>query len=414
MKRAGLSVIEQATWSLGSFAVSVLLGRSLGVDEFGLFALALVVLHAAGGFLNSLVLDPAPIVGPANFDDQLHRYGGLLLMVSMAAGLLLAAIGIGTWMVGEGEIAAAIGVGMLTGLPTFVSWTARRLPYLTSQPGHALAGSSTYLVGTVGGLYVWDKVAQLTVPSALLVLGLAAAAQAVCVVALWQPTWGGVRDRSMRRISRTQHWEYGRWFLAGETSSWILNSGFVGFSAAALSLGAAGGYRSSQVLMRPYSVVHQGLGMFLLPRYTRIALSSGLDGLVYHVRRVGILLALVAAAGFGILLFWGDTVMSLVFGVEFAEYGYVAAVMAGSMIVHAWIVATTMALTAAGYPRDGFFGQLSSAIVSIIAGLALGLSFGLTGLLVAMWLAVTTRAIVIQVLFRIRHRAELRSAAYPK
>ncbi|MEX1005229.1 MAG: hypothetical protein WD156_07660 [Acidimicrobiia bacterium] len=402
MKRATFAVAEQGAWSLAGFAASVVLARLLGVEDFGLFALAMVVLNGVGALINSLVLDPAQIVGPTRFDSDLHRYGGLLLTVSLVVGLAVCGLGLILFAAAPNPSVATIAMGLVIGLPTYVSWTARRLPYLTSEPGKALAGSIIYLAATIGGLFAWNALASLTVNSALLILGLAAAVQSVLVIGVWKPTWGGARDKAMSKSARDSHWIYGRWYLAGEGSAWVLDNGFVGFSAAALGLGAAGGYRSGQVLMRPYGVVSQGLSMFFMPRYARRATTGGIAGLVPATKRIGLVLSALAAANFAVFALLGEFVMETVFGPDFAQYAYVVVIMAGLKVVHAWIVALSMALTAAEFPRDVFFGQLASGITSIVAGLTLGVAFGLAGLLAAMWIATIARGVVLYGFFRLR------------
>lgn len=402
MRRAGSAVVEQGIWSLGSFLVSALVGRALGIEDFGLFSMAMVALYGVGGILNSLIVDPSSIIGPRDFDEKLHRYGALVVAVSAAFGAAIALIGIVVVLIAGSGIVASVGGGLVLALPTFVSWALRRLPYLTEQPGWALVGSSVYFVTAVGGLVGVEIAGLLTVPSALIVVGVAAGAHALVMERLWRPSWNGVGDRAMARQARRGHWEYGRWFLATEASSWILNYGFAGLSAGALSLETAGGYRAGQVILRPYGVVFQGLGLYLLPRYTRVAADRGLAALAGTVRSVGLLLMGTAGAAWAVMFVWGDSIMSLVFGPDFARYGGLAAAMTGAMTIHAWIVASSMALQAAGYPRDVFFGQLASAITSLVGGLTLGLTFGVEGLIVALWLATAARAVVVSVMFRRR------------
>jgi O-antigen/teichoic acid export membrane protein len=409
MRRAGPAIIEQAIWSVAGFLVAALAGRLLGVADFGVYALAMVVLFGVGGLVNSLVIEPASVVGPRFFDDDLHRYGGLLVAVAAATGAVAAILGVVLFVVGSGDLLTSVAAGMVISFPTLVAWTARRLPYLTSQPTKALIGSIVYLIAVVGGFLAWNASMGLTVVSAVLLMGVAAVLHSLAMFVLWRPVWSGLRDPAMRRTSVVAHWDYGRWYLATEASSWMLNYGFAALSAAVLSLSAAGGYRASQVLMRPYGVVYQGLGLYLLPRYTRQVAQKGMGSLIPDIRRVGIGLMSLAVAAFVVLLIWGGDVMRLVFGPDFEPFGGLAAAMVGSMIFHAWIVAISMALPAAGFPRDVFFGQLASAIVSVVAGVGLGVTFGLGGLVAALWLATIVRAIVVYWFFR-RRLAEERQA----
>lgn len=411
MRRAGFAIAEQGVWSLGTFLVSAYVGRSLGIEDFGLFSVAMVALYGVGGILNSLVVDPASIIGPRDFDDDLRRYGGLVVSMSAIFGAVALALGAIVIAVSDADLVVSAGAGLVLAFPTFVSWAMRRMPYLTEQPGTALVGSAVYFLGAVGGLLLTDRLGLLSVGSTLAVLGMAGAAHTIVMIAMWRPVLRGFIDVEMRSRAAAGHWEYGRWFIATEASSWILNYGFAGLSAGALSIETAGGYRAGQVLLRPYGVVFQGLGLYLLPKYTRAVADRGIGALVATARAVGIGLMAFAGAAWAVMLVWGDSIMGLVFGPDFSQFGGLAAAMTGAMTLHAWIVASSMALQASGYPRDVFFGQLASAVVSLVGGLALGFTLGVDGLIIALWLATGARAAVVVAMFRRRVREDETAAA---
>ncbi len=175
----------------------------------------------------------------------------------------------------------------------------------------------------------------------------------------------------------------------------MLNYGLAAISAIVIDLAAAGALRASQVLLRPYGIVFVGIGLTYLPRLTRLVRDQGTREADRMVRRIGWALSGVASGVLVVLLLAGGPIMELVFGSEFAEYGWLVATLAGGMILHGWIAAYSMGLQASTRPQDAFYGQAASAATSIVAGLSLGTLFGLMGFAIAFLLATMARLGVV-------------------
>lgn len=403
MRRAGAAVVDQAIWSLGTFATSALVGRYLGVDAFGQFSVAVVAIFAVGSVVNSLVIDPAMVIGPRDFPDLLKNYGTVIVLETAAIGSVAAALGGLVILVGGSELTYVVGIGLIVALPTMISWAARRLPYMDERPALAALGSTVYLAASIGGLAAANALGVLSVVTALLILAGAASLQAAAMAVIWRPSWGSVRETMNRRVWRSQ-WEYGRWLIGSEFSAWIVNYGLVGFTAGAISLNAAGGFRASQVLQRPFGIAFQGVRAAEIPHATRLLAEKGLESLSSMVRRTTFALVAFCMAGSIGMLFAGDVVMALLFGPEFRSFGGLAAAMTGSTVLVALSVGPGIALHAAGFPGDTFWANLWSGVVGLLFGLVLGVWLGVEGLVVTMWLAAATRGLVMIGLWRRRLR----------
>lgn len=236
--------------------------------------------------------------------------------------------------------------------------------------------------------------------SAVLAVGFASAIQAVVGFLLWRPRlrlggssadWSGVGAK---------HWAFGRWLLASEGASWMLNYGMAALSAGVIGISAAGGFRASQVLLRPYGVVLVGLTLAYIPRMTRLLRLGRLDRAHAVVSRLGWSLSAVGALVFLVLLRAGGSIMALVFGEEFRSYGWLAAAIAGAMVLHGWVSAFSLGLQAQDRTREVFLGQAASAVTTVAGSLVLGLWLGLAGFAVTFWAATIARLVVVSVLYR--------------
>jgi O-antigen/teichoic acid export membrane protein len=378
------AVLEQAFTSLAGFISSALVARLLGAEALAIFAIGTSIIFGVGAVVNSLVLDPSGVIGPRDHDDHIRSYGGLVILASVAFGVVSGLIGLGFLALPLGEWGAVAAVSLISALPMFVAWATRRLPYLTNQPLIAMASSLTYLVVVVAVLLVAFEVDVLSATSAIAVLGVGAGAQAAVVFAVWRPKFSLASDRTVVTGVTREHWRFGKWYLATEASSWVTNYGLTAISAAVIDLTSAGAIRASQVLLRPFGIVFAGVGLALLPRLTRIQRDRGHDVEIRTaVRKMAWLLSGIGIVSFIVFLIAGTQIMGLVFGPELAPYGWFVTVLSSGLIIHGWTSAYSLGLQAANRPQDVFVANVWSAIASLVLGIPLLLAWGLVGAAIA-------------------------------
>lgn len=399
-RRFGPAILDQGVWSLAGFISSALVGRFLGAEGLGVFAIGTAIIFGLGGVVNSLVLDPSGVIGPRDHEDELRIYGGMVVAAASALGLAVALVGSAFLIVSNSDWATVVGVALVVSLPIYLGWAARRLPYLSERPGMALTGSVVYVFVVTAAILAANALGNLTPALTIAILGLGALAQSVTVLSRWRPSFSALHNTITWRTVAGEHWAFGRWFIAAEASSWMLNYGLAAISAVLIDLSAAGAFRASQVLLRPYGIVFVGIVLAYLPRLTRVVRSRGTIGADPAVRRIGWGLSAVATTVFVVLLLAGGPIMELVFGPEFAPYGWLVATLAGGMVLHGWIAAYSMGLQANNHPRDVFYGQLASAVMSLLAALLLGALWGLAGFAFAFVLATITRLAVVRARYR--------------
>lgn len=397
-RRFGPAIVDQAVWSLAGLAASALVARFLGAEGLGLFAVGTAILYGVGGLFNSLVLDPAAVIGPRDFGDRLKEYGGRVVLVAVVLGVPFVVAG--TAFLLFGETRSFVGAVLIAVLPVQLAWSCRRLPYLTDQPSLAMASTTAYLVVVVGLIVAAHLSNLLDVAVAVMLLGAASLAQSGLVIVSWRPVLrSDAESLGLRRLG-IAHWSFGRWLLAAEASSWVVNYGLAAMAAAIVDLSSAGAFRASQILLRPYGIVFIGIGLAYLPRLTVAVRTSGVDGVDDMVRRIGWGLSGVGMVVFMITLFGGDLIMRLVFGPQFVGYGWLVATLTGAMILHGWIAAYSMGLQAMSRPRDSFLGQAAGAVAALVASLLLGVALGLVGFAIAFLIATMARHAVVLIRYK--------------
>ncbi len=390
-RRFSPAIIDQALVSLTSFIAAALVARYLGAIGLGVFTVGTATLYGVGSLVNSLVLEPAGVIGPRDHDDEMPGYAGGLLVATVLLGGVAAVGGLLLVQHGAADVARTVGLGLLVAPPVFAGWATRRIAYIAERQGVALAGTFVYSAVVISSLLLLEGSGRMTAGLAIASLGVGGAIQAFVMTYLLRLDFSWVNRKGGKWPTVRNHWKFGRWLLAGEGSAWIVNYGLAAVSALFISLAAAGAFRAGQVLLRPYGVLFVGISVAYIPIVTRVLGEHETDGMHRYVRVIGWALTFVSVAFAAVLTVTGDRIMGLAFGPEFVQYGWLAAGLSIGSIPHAWISAYTIGLKAMDQPRDAFISQAAGAIVALALSALLGPIIGLVGFVMAFVLANSVR-----------------------
>jgi O-antigen/teichoic acid export membrane protein len=294
LRRASWGVADQVLSSATNFALSVLVARSVGRDDFGAFSLVYTTYLVALNVARPLSAEPL-VIRYSGLDSRSWR------RAATGAASTAAAVGIVLGLV-AGAVGAISG-GFAGAAFMMLAWV---LPGLLIQDSWRLAffaagrGSAAFLNDAVWAAVMFPTVIFLvstnhaSVPLMILAWGGAATLAALVgfVQARVRPTVAGV-TRWYR-----DHQDLTRFLLpdrlvslgADQLSPYVI--GAIG------GLAAVGGIRSGQLLLGPFSIVRQGIQLIAAPEGVR-ALSRSTAKLAWGCRvfsavSVGVLLACAA------------------------------------------------------------------------------------------------------------------------
>jgi O-antigen/teichoic acid export membrane protein len=313
---------DQVMVSGSNLLISIVIARSVGAYQFGLYALAwsyvLITLSLQQSFIGAPLFNLAPRRPP----QQRHGY----ISVLVAEQLILAGVFfVVTWL----------GAGW--GRRLFAEW---------AYGGYALA------LAAAGAGYLWQDFMRrclfargrartvlfcdaIAYPGQLLGLLLAARGAAGLNAMLWVVAagfWlsaavavtalGPLRlPRGEVRAIAAEQWGYARWLVGAVMLNEISrNAAYLVFGAV-LGASSVAGMRAAELLFRIGNPFYQSLENFLPSHATRLLLDQGLPAFASYMRRWTVLalgissaISLVAVAAPG---FW----LGLLFGPQMAGYG---------------------------------------------------------------------------------------------
>jgi len=374
------SCLDQGLVSAVNFTANVLLARWLPSSEYGAFAVGFALFLFLSGSHNALLLDPACVLGPARFSNDLPRYLKRVVCLhgawSLAASLVVAAAALATR---DASLRRAF-YGLAISLPfLLLLWLLRRLCYVAASPAAALVSSSAYAAFLIGGMYGLRHFAEPSPFGAFLVMGVASAAAAATA---WRKlgfdgTWGGILSGECLELART-HWQYGKWLGATSLLTFGVTQLQTFLIAGYLGLSAAGTFRALFNLVQPMSQVTAAAGLLFLPNLSA-DFGAGRTG---SLRVKGALISagllsvsLVYELG---LLGFGPRIEEIAYGGRFRGYTWLIPVMGLIPVFSALASGWSLVLQAVQKPQHylirgavvGPVGVASALIFTTCAGLA--------------------------------------------
>lgn len=392
------ALVDQAIVSGTTFLTSLLIARALGVEEFGRFALAIVVAVIAQSLHSALITVPLMTIGPLKTSSRAIYAGAVIaqqaifslvaMLVSYIA-LSQAHFLVPTWQLDH----LALPIALYISCTLFCElWRHLFYAFSNSRASALLdlgrCGLQTFLLiyylwwrGTdvSGALYVMAFVAFLTAASAW---------SALKSLAWCKGTFWSVME---------EHWHFSKWMLVSALTGSVRDGTIAFATVAMLGLTEVGFLRAAQQLVMAINVPLQGFGKIALARASLAYASSGWYGLVRFIREFVARYTLAIALSLLVLAFIGEWMIVTMYGPSYAGAGYLVSAYAAVMIVYLGRDALSIMVRAVQRPS----WEAKSAIAGTVGSLALLLPLihvlGVTGAIAS---EAVFNAILVIVMYR--------------
>lgn len=394
------SLLDQGLVSGLGFLTGVAAARLLGLAQFGVFAMAMILAALAQGFHNALVVTPLMSLAGTPRGRSAAFYGsalGLTLAVSLPVALAVAALLAGLDLAAGKPLSLSLVLAAgAFGAAQNLLLTVRRILFARGCGGEGFAtdaargGAIVLAVGALFALRVPVRVDAL--------IWLLALATAVPPLFAMMPLWRDARRRRRPAAMARRCWPMARWLLpsvlatfAQEQLVWLI----VG-----VSLGDApvGGLRAAQYLVSLAYPFMAALENVVPVQAGRLYLAGGVQALQRYIARtmamfsplaLGVPVLAACSAHFWLRLFFGPSfeafagclqVFALVVLFVFVRdmLGYFFRAIGRTKLLFQAFVASSAATLIAIVPLLHGFGVLGAAL-----GIALGQGLSMGFLVVA-------------------------------
>lgn len=306
-------IIDQALSSASNFVVSLLVARTLGLAQFGYFALGMSIWVVIVALYRMTVLHPVIIdLGAGSCSPTLAR--GRALRIGLMLGALMAALFGGLALALDGGI-----VGVFAGLavaitPVLLFEGLRAISLSLSESWRAVASDSLWMLIALCGLTIMVLAHTLTLWSAVVAWGLGAGIGMLPLLGRGRIQLSRVGAMQWMRSRAKVSSYFGLASALSSTGSQAMVWGL----AAVVSPSAVGALRAAQTLMVPGRMIATSFENLFLRKLAK-------GGIGNSATRRGF-----AAVGFGSTLVWsvvfliahlaGYPPLATVFGDSFASY----------------------------------------------------------------------------------------------
>jgi O-antigen/teichoic acid export membrane protein len=385
-KRAGsynYYLIDQVVVSGANFLTSAIVARFLGIEVFGIFSLAWIMVQFVQSLQSALILLPMMSIGPKQAETEAQDYFAVVMVhqiIWTLGSAVLTYFGcLAAAKMGLGPEAERLALPLVASvLVTQMHEFLRRYNATINKPKRILLSDILRygsLIATLLGVMLWTD-ERIDSGGVLYII---AATAALATIVLWPsaPTTRGAAKR-FKEITR-RHIRVSRWLTGSALLMWITSNFFALAAGWVLGTAAVGAIRAAQSLMSVTNLFFQAAEGFGPPTAARTLHNEGVSGLkrfVTMMTLIGLVVTVSATLALGLP---GDFWLTLVFGPEYNGYGYLVWELALSFVLLAASNPLRFAYQAAEKTHIDFQGYILAALWTLATSYPLAQWFGLHG-----------------------------------
>lgn len=392
--KAPVALVDQALVSGSNFITNILLARTFGFRDYGVFAIAWVVVMFVNSLQWAFVVTPMMSIGPKQEKRDLPTYYGAVLVQEIGFAVLTAVIlflcvalsvrFFPQWKIGSLGLSLS-GASLAYLLQDFI----RRYFFTTNRSTLAFASDCISYLTQLPILFYYSRHPGITLPNVLWIIAATSFLGFIICMKWYQPV--AFTMESLRSVF-VRHWKMSRWLAPSAFMQW--GAGNLFFMAAPVYYGAAASaaLKASQNIVAVAHIWFMGLDNVVTSEASLRMHREGPDGVIQYLKKIFIQWGGVTLAFVGIVALFPHFWLHLAYGNKYLQYGYVLqlyAVLYLMVFVSGPIRAGLQALEFTA-PIFWAYPVLIAFSVSLVGPLAKTL--GLTGVMLGM--------IGIQVIFQ--------------
>lgn len=388
--RGMASIADQGAAAAISFLASVFIGRQMGAEPLGIYAITNVFITLIRALQSSLVLEPMSVYGPRRPREEQDSYFSFLigLETTWVGGLMLLMIAASAvvWALGkiEAPVMQALWASAVFAFLSCFQFFLRRQFYIEFRQYLATIQSLSFLLLVMagfGGMIWFDRTWSVVDVYILLCL----CSVVVCIVQGGR-FWHRLRvpDRPAVRRYTADHWSYGKWVLLTVPVGIFTYQGYFFVVGSLVSTEAAGLLKAAETLIAPFFQVALGLSLMLIPMASRNADKMSHAAQRSYVLRLSVPLIGLAVVYAAAVYFGGAYALRALFGAHVEGAIPIVKIMALIPLFMAIPMPAGVMLAALRRANMRFLSQAIGAVGTVVFGVPLVLLQGIHGAALAL------------------------------
>ena len=403
-----LTLVDQGLVSATTFLAGIIIGRTCGKEQFGLYLLGVSIIGLIMELQNVVIWSPYTVLSHRLTGSAQALYAGSTLIhqlgFSVLGMLALAVTGFClSWGIGLQELGAIVKMLAVVGGFLFFREYARRICFAGLKMKAALALDSGAMVVQLGGLLWLAYLGKLSAFRAFGVMGLGCALAGLSWFIWARKGLGFSFTQAVSDLGR--NWSFGKWILGGNMSEYVaLQLLYPWFLAALQGTAAVGMLAACQAVVALANPFLQGSRNFLGPKAAQAFAQGGVGELRKFVVKSTLLLAPVIGLFYAAIIIFGNNLVIFFYGSQYGGQSIFIAILALNAFIYALPLVVDCGIWAMGRPDLNLMIDSAILVVSLTLGFWLVNTFGLLGVGLGL-LASTLMAFVVRglILTRLSH-----------
>ena len=381
------AVTAQALFAGSNFLLNILLARWLSPAEYGAFTVVYTTLLLVGQVHTALLTEPMLVFGSGRFESRFPTYLRALLWghgsFALVGGTLVAVAAACLAYLGSAALASTF-FGLALALPFLLFlWLARVVPYVQHQPRQAALVGGLYLGALLAAVFVIQRYAQLSAPTALLGMAAASLIAGLSITAQFDVRlFARMKKPFFKEIMR-EHWKYGRWAVATGVLTWVPSNTYYLLLPLWEGLEASGALKAIMNMVMPFLHANGAFATLLVPELVK----ARAEGRFWNLIAVTLAFFLTSAAAYWLFIgTFGAALTGWVYDGQYVEYAGLLWVLGALPLAACVVTVLSAALRAIESPQWIFRAYLLSTFITLTVGVACLAVWSLLGVALAMLL----------------------------
>jgi O-antigen/teichoic acid export membrane protein len=373
VRNLNFGILDEMLISSTNFAISLLLARMMPANQFGLYIFASTTLVLCTGLLNSAVCNPLAVLAAPLEGKEWEKYlaGSMFFFLSLSVILSLFFFSLSfvlskTRYMENGEMLGCIGVILLAYLGQEL---VRKILITKMKTKEALFVDALTYGFRLVLVFTSAICARATPNMVLLIFGISSFTGILYGIGRNFRFFCSLQMRVDRR-TMSRMWSYGKWTFA-EWIPFVLSGKFYVYVVTVVLGNAANGILGAcQNLIAPLRVMLGGITNIGLPYYTIVFKEQGDKALAGSLKKLFSVLSALVLIYVMTISFFSSEVLAVLFG-KYEEHGFLVALFGAAMFMIYLAAPLGLFLKVSLQPRLVFFARLFTALVNMVACIAL-------------------------------------------
>ncbi len=395
------ALADQTMVSGVNFLTGIMLARYLGLEEFGRFTLAWMVVLFAASIQHAAINSAMMSIAPKQPEADAPAYYGAVMVQQVVLGILTfalvwAGVALSDLIFAEWRVAGLALPLACAAIALQFQDFLRRYFFTRGRGMNAFTNDAVRFLGQLAVLVWLFQVMPMDSAKVLWVIAIAAAIATLYGSFLietieWAP--------DMFRAIASRHWNFSKWMTASALMQWTAGNLFIIAAGALFGATAVGALKAAQNLMGIMHILFYGLDNVVPVRAALYYRRGGKKALVTYLRRVALLGGLATGAVAVIAAAAPEFWLALVFGEQYTGFGYILRWYAVIYLAIFIGLPLRSGLRALEDTRPIFFGYAVATIIAVTSVYPLLTGLGITGAVVGILLVQVANQGVLMIHF---------------